>query len=205
MGQYYQVVYKNNKGKIKYYDRTLIRDGKGEYTMVKLTEHSWFYNEFVNSMCHQIYNSKNKIRIIWMGDYANEFLDEYPETFNNYDTVDLLNMYEECWHNESTKTLPIKYIDFDLHNKYLINHTKKQFINCSMYYKENVIKEWCIHPLPLLTCIGNGCGGGDYRYPTEDSTPEFVGTWAWDEISIEDNKPENYTQIYPVFKEKGLI
>ena len=63
--------------------------------------------------------------------------------------------------------------------------------------------KWCMHPLSLLTAIGNGYGGGDYRSPTLASTFELVGYWAWDEINITDNIPENYELLQPIFKEKG--
>ena len=63
--------------------------------------------------------------------------------------------------------------------------------------------EWCVHPLPLLTCIGNDLGGGDYRYPTKDSTTDLVGTWAFDKISIQDDLIPFYKEITPVFKEQG--
>ena len=31
-------------------------------------------------------------------------------------------------------------------------------------------------PLPLLTAVGNGRGGGDFQ---DGDGIEFVGTWAW--------------------------
>lgn len=60
-----------------------------------------------------------------------------------------------------------------------------------------------MHPLPILTCIGNGLGGDDYHSPTDDSTDEYIGAWAWDEISIEDKPIEGFTEISPIFKETG--
>jgi hypothetical protein len=39
---------------------------------------------------------------------------------------------------------------------------------------------WRIHPLPLLTCEGNGRGGGDYR-----GESDLVGRWSRDLISVE--------------------
>ena len=43
-----------------------------------------------------------------------------------------------------------------------------------------------IHPLPLLTCAGNGRGGGDFR--SEDSR---VGTWFKDRIYTSNKLPED--------------
>ena len=48
-----------------------------------------------------------------------------------------------------------------------------------------------VHPLPLLTCEGNGRGGGDYR--PEDHP--LIGIWARDVISVEKEKPDGYVEI----------
>lgn len=56
---------------------------------------------------------------------------------------------------------------------------------------------WRIHPLPLLTAIGNGLGGGDYYGINTDD----VGTWAWNEISVEDEPPVEYTEVKYTFRE----
>jgi hypothetical protein len=42
-----------------------------------------------------------------------------------------------------------------------------------------------VHPLPLLTCSGNGRGGGDYCLDDER-----VGIWAFDRIGITDDEAE---------------
>jgi len=55
------------------------------------------------------------------------------------------------------------------------------------YVKRNVHKpsyddhEWCAHPLPLLTALGNGMGGGDYR---GKEGKDNIGSWAFDEIYV---------------------
>jgi hypothetical protein len=48
----------------------------------------------------------------------------------------------------------------------------------------------------LLTCEGNGRGGGDFR-----GENKFVGTWARDIISVESKKPQGFTEIKPDFAE----
>ena len=57
-----------------------------------------------------------------------------------------------------------------------------------------------MHPLPLLTCEGNGNGGGDYH---SEYGKEYVGTWARDLIGCVSTKKdlEGYTEIIPNFKE----
>ena len=70
MGQYYNVLLKEGKKASVAYDRHLIVNGKKEYTMAKLMEHSWIGNHFVDTMCSKIYNSSSTFRIVWMGDYG---------------------------------------------------------------------------------------------------------------------------------------
>ena len=197
MGQYYRVLtIENNKTKI--YNRDLVKDNETKYTLAKLTEHSWWYNEFVNSVCYKIYDNSG-IQIAWIGDYADDYINDLDTTIHNYSKELLLKIYKKCWDCVGRS---IKYNKFLLNNRYLVNHDKLQYIDCNEYYVNNQNDDWCLHPLPLLTCIGNGYGGGDFKYPTEDTTTEFIGYWALDTISIQDEKPENYEEIKPIFKEK---
>ena len=66
------------------------------------------------------------------------------------------------------------------------------------YIQENNYDGWIIHPLPLLTCIGNGGSGGDYF---SDIGQDDVGTWAFDEIYVTRNKPTDMTENHYNFKE----
>ena len=47
-----------------------------------------------------------------------------------------------------------------------------------------------IHPLPLLTAVGNGRGGGDYRGYENKS---MVGYYAGDVIEISEEIPDGYS------------
>lgn len=175
MGQYYMV---------KVNDKVYNREVNGQYTMAKLMEHSWWENSFVNTICHEIF--KKPKTVAWVGDYSNE---ENKE------------LYESVW-GEKVKTYGINEAQVSLSGKFLVNHTKLEYLNCSKYYENSVDKEgWCINPLPLLTSIGNGNGGGDYC----GTDMEYVGKWCNDEISVELEKPEGfieYIEIEPVFKEE---
>ena len=42
------------------------------------------------------------------------------------------------------------------------------------------IEGFVLHPIPLLTCVGNGKGGGDYR----GDSMEWVGAWAFHPIAL---------------------
>jgi hypothetical protein len=71
--------------------------------------------------------------------------------------------------------------------QYILNHTTKQFVDKT---KVPINDGWQIHPLPLLTCEGNGRGGGDYL---GDNT--IIGTWARHIISVDKQVPEDYTEL----------
>lgn len=206
MGQYYRTLLKEGNGKLTVYNRKIIIDGQEEYMMAKLTEHSWWYNPFVNAVCQRIYESTKRSRIIWIGDYADQFADNLDEPHNGLTQKKIRHYHKRCW-GEPDTAIAIPTTEFTLDGKFIVNHSKREYITCSDYYKECVVGDgWCLHPLPLLTCIGNGLGGGDYTRPTIGSSADIVGMWAWDEISIEDQSPaeeENYAEIFPIFKEEG--
>jgi len=175
MGQYYNVVVYNNNRIITYN-----RKVDGEYTMAKLMEHSWWYNPFVSSITKLLY--ENPCKVAWVGDYSEEI---NPK------------LYKLAW---KRKTHSIHRDELHLHNKYLINDTKKVYLNCNNYYQRNrsmARNGWVIHPLPLLTSIGNGLGLGDYHGTNMDA----VGSWSWDNIFIQDDIPVGYEELEYIFRE----
>ena len=83
MGQYYNVVIKNEK-EYKGYDLSLLDSyGKERYMMAKLTEHSWLNNSTMNTFSNLIL--RNPSQIAWVGDYAKErrYVESYL-WFNNW-------------------------------------------------------------------------------------------------------------------------
>lgn len=195
MGQYYRVLTQEKGKEAEAFNRDIVVNGKTEYTMAKLMEHSWMENYFVNAICHKIYTAATPVQVAWIGDYA-----EGVNFINGLDGSEIDELYKKCWDGKSKS---IDYVEFSMKDKYLVNHTKRQFIDCAWYYQNNNFDGgWCIHPLPLLTCIGNGLGSGDYNFPTEDSSVELVGSWAWDDIGVVDNPVAGYEEIFPIFKER---
>lgn len=143
---------------------------------LKLMEHSYIKNEFVGAIEKQLtpHGSWYKSKIVWAGDYA----DNDEGDVNLYDKAD-----------ESTKFVPPAGL-VDKSYKYLINHSKRLFVNKT---KIKSIPDWKgakIHPLPLLTCEGNGRGGGDFK-----GEHHLIGSWARDIISVEAVKPLNYEEV----------
>ncbi len=168
MGQYYKaaILGKNKKTVLKWVYSWAFESG------LKLMEHSWAKNPFVRAVESLIY--QNPQRIVWGGDYA------------KLCTGRKSNVYDRC--KESNEVKPETKLT-DKETRFVVNHTKKQYVD-----KTNVPDNdgWRIAPLPLLTCEGNGQGGGDYF--AEDPN-KIIGTWARDLISIEPVKPKDYTEL----------
>lgn len=182
MGQYYNVVTEDKDGVMIAYDRSV----DGEYTMAKLMEHSWWYNPFVSTIVKRLY--KNPMRVAWVGDYSDDVKDAWR--------ID--EIFKAAWGGGA---MGIKGDEMRLDGKYLVNHSDKTYLDCSAYRNRSEDMEdpnWIIHPLPLLTSVGNGFGGGDYRGTDMD----MVGSWYMSEISVEDVPPDGYTAIEVTFTEK---
>ena len=182
MGQYYRIAY--DDGKLHINDRKVA--GK-DYMLAKLMEHSYFGNSLMDSMSSVIY--KNPTRVIWVGDYANEGDEVSDATSGNV-------TYDDVWSYGSDLNEVLKPVEFDYRGKYLVNHTKGVYISFDKYLDGGNDHE--IHPLSILTCIGNGRGCGDYE---DGSNMDYVGTWAWDEIEITDDAPDGMEELDIVFNE----
>jgi hypothetical protein len=174
MGQYYKVVFlaekeENKKDFIRIFIHVNFGNG------MKLTEHSYINNNFVNAIEYLLSpeGSFYKSRIVWAGDYADR---EIENEHNLYHIVDK---------QPSKEYIPKNKISSEY--KYIVNHTKKQYINKSDYK--------LYHPLPLITAEGNGRGGGDYSGVNEDK----IGLWSRDVISIEKEIPDNYIKFECIF------
>jgi hypothetical protein len=210
MGQYYRCVFLTKKNKPK---AVVVSYDFG--CGAKLTEHSWNGNDMVRFVERQLMIEPQKL--VWAGDYADE---ENPSTLTNEEIKAIAIEDDKYWNsavirekglnlfslsdivaklmpNEEVKNkYEHKYSSTTLAPltaKYVVNHDKKQFVD-----KTKVTKDadgWQIHPLPFLTCEGNGRGGGDFR--GEDAN-KLVGSWARDTISVETRKadfPKDYTEL----------
>ena len=147
---------------------------------LKLMEHSYQGNNFVSTFEKQLSRKGDyhKSRVVWSGDYA----DNEPDLKIIYEGKEHnANLYSLCNCENEIKPKVSKTDTYP----YILNHTKKLFVDKN---KVPEIKDWegaKIHPLPLLTCEGNGRGGGDFRGDEKG----IVGSWARDVISVEKTNP----------------
>ena len=197
MGQYYNILtYKNRKYTI--YDRSTKKENEEpEYMFAKIMEHSWIHNYTMDSFSNTIF--ENPTKVAWVGDYADKC--ENEDIHNEKLSLEkVLELHQIAW---KSKEHYLDYNDFETEKMLLINWDKKQYLNMQEYIEKNTYEGWCIHPLSLLTAIGNGFGGGDYRGINQDK----VGIWAFDKISFEKQEKEqefidnNFNKLFLEFNE----
>jgi len=171
MGQYYKPVSLEKKEFLYSHD---YKNG------LKLMEHSWLDNNFINAVEHLLKRGGKWYgdSILWAGDYA----DNEPDSKNNiYGIVD-----------EEGKKIKPSTEKKDNSLRYLKNLDTKEFVDLKKVPVTELYEgwEWRIHPLPLLTCEGNGRGGGDYR-----GSSDLVGKWARNRVIIQKSKPRNCKEL----------
>lgn len=183
MGQYYNPIFLDNKveGEREKIKAWMYSHSYGNG--LKLMEHSWMKNPFVQTFEKQLTRRGEhyKSRVVWAGDYA----DEEPGLVMVDGEEKEINLNAMC--DESLKIKP-QVVKSTASYPYIVNHTKKQFVD-----KRKVpnVKGWQIHPLPLLTCEGNGRGGGDFH-----GESPLIGAWARDVISVEKNNPKDIIDTF---------
>ena len=164
MGQYYKPVSIEKKEHVYSH-----RYGNG----LKLMEHSWLTNEFVGAVETLIAKDGAWYgdRIVWAGDYA-------PKEKNRKN-----NLYFICKKEVHPKPSKTHRFVINLDTKEFVDTTK---IPISDIWTDDRGKEWpfIIHPLPILTCEGNGQGGGDFH-----KGHPLVGTWARCRVTVSNRKP----------------
>jgi len=176
---------------------------------LKLMEHSWVGNNFVNAVLHEMVNKPT--RLAWLGDYSDSAVEEECNLGGGYITSvsEFLKMFnylwgEDCAPNDLPGDSPTFKLDREHADCYIVNLTKRCYIDMEQYVKRNIHKppyddhEWCVHPLPLLTALGNGMGGGDYR---GEEGKDNIGSWAFDEIYVTYLRPGTMEAVEFCFKE----
>lgn len=179
MGQYYKAINISKKEFLSSYD---YENG------AKLTEHSWVGNNYVGAVVNLLGDEWSEDQIVWGGDYADKEAGTESNLYVYLDTP----LYTKIKPKEEKEKYNI-----------LLNHTRKEFVFISDGEKTSFdnYDDWQLHPLPLLTCEGNGRGGGDF-YGSGNQI--LVGYWARDSISaVKDDSeiPDGYNLLVFDLKE----
>lgn len=199
MGQYYMPLIKSE-------DKTTILYPFDYDNGLKLTEHSWIGNYFVNAALSFIKDRPSMVA--WIGDYSNDCVEAFEKKAGGREQF--MEFFDQVWrsdrHESTDKPLIEEYrslLTMGTKGTYLVNHTRRQYIDIAQFIQANKFREeydiddWCLNPLPLLTACGNGQGGGDYYGINED----VIGTWAFSIIEYTETKPANYKKVRYRFKE----
>ncbi len=222
MGQYYKPTLIGPRGGVRWlYSRDYDHNG------MKLMEHSYLGNSFVNAVLSQILH--HPMKVAWIGDYSKDDKKDWGvEPYQKLDYHQFVDIFDKVWaldrddkKEDKLKIRPKPLSMFedigDFTGWYLVNHTQKIYLSMQAYGQRNkwreAYKDWrtgkteewdaCINPLPLLTACGNNRGGGDYR----SNHPDFdqVGTWAFDLIEFTAFKPEAYREVGYRFTEQDTV
>lgn len=198
MGQYYKVHFvRESTGEVSVFTPGVIdREDNVEGEGIKLLEHSYWNNPFCCAIT-SLLTGDNKAYITWCGDYAEES-----------ETRRLGFHHKTVWgvspHQYPRIAPPYFHMDEQVA---LLNHSKHQYLDLKKYKEkfdkmqsETSYRLWCIHPLPLLTALGNGRGGGDYSSSMLNYNK--VGIWAGDLLSVGDPLT-GYTEVDAFFVERS--
>lgn len=197
MGQYYYPVLMTAKG-----GKTIASflshdfDNNG----LKLTEHSYCGNAFVESVIAKAMAQLKPVTLAWVGDYADydEDLARRPDDGTGRDYKAIFHRAFRATETDKGRVGPddaeiLEYLKL-ADNVVIYDLALRQKVSVRRY-REHVIahraetgsepsweedEDFILHPLPLLTCIGNGKGGGDYW----GTCMESVGSWALHPIAI---------------------
>ena len=175
MGQYF-------KAHVSRGDHTYVLSSWDYDCGAKLTEHSWLGNRFVNAVNTMI--EEEPAKVAWVGDYSDER--DCPA-----------DLYQDCWGKEEYKLPNTLLVGYKNHfydgdkiegYGYLVDHDKREYVSLKKYSCLAQDEDCSVmNPLPLLTAIGNGLGGGDYYKDNLNSN--MVGFWANDTIEFNKELP----------------
>lgn len=184
MGQYYKPYSIDKHEHIYTHDikETYTREDKSTYESgqgLKLMEHSYISNPVMRAVENLLRGDWKGTRIVWAGDYAD---DEKGLSVNLYSIAG----------QDGRK--PDTIVDAE-QPRFIVNTSKAEFVDLDDVKVD--ADGFRIHPLPLLTCEGNGRGGGDYM----GAETGYIGRWSRDCIEVADVEPKGFRKINPQFTE----
>ena len=199
MGQYYYPTILREKNERFYSEEFYALDYDNG---LKLTEHSYCGNHFVETVMAQLLNKPG--RLAWMGDYhevgdfalLNPDLPKIVEKrFNEHYKCFTLPGYEGYCNGKHVRHYSKPEEVEERQGRFILNHDKKCYIDMEEYEKNSLTctedNDWHFHPIPLLTAVGNGRGGGDFHGIGE----EDVGCWAGDLLEVRNARPNGYENV----------
>lgn len=138
---------------------------------MKIMEHSWYGNTTMRRVEKLLFN--NPMSVMWVWDYSQcaPFCWTYKWVWEeNWFKVDY-NEIEDLLDREEWK------------NYFLVNHTRKCYINMTKQENTEEFKsDWrCVHPLSLLTRCDTEEAWWDYH---SDINKDKLWIWCWDEIEV---------------------
>ena len=199
MGQYYYPTILREKNERFYSEEFYALDYDNG---LKLTEHSYCGNHFVETIMAQLLNKPG--RLAWMGDYheVGDFAELNPDLpkivekrFNEHYKCFTLPGYEGYCNGKHVRHYSKPEEVEERQGRFILNHDKKCYIDMEEYEKNSLTCaedcDWRFHPIPLLTAVGNGRGGGDFHGIGE----EDVGCWAGDLLEVRNVRPNGYENV----------
>ena len=143
-------------------------------------------------------------RLAWLGDYHSEcdfaeLNEDLPKIigkkFDEHYKCFVLPGHEEFCHGKHVRHYNKPEKVKERQGRFILNHDKKCYIDMEEYEKNNLTCtedcDWHFHPIPLLTAVGNGRGGGDFHGIGE----EDVGCWAGDLLEVRNARPNGYIDV----------
>ena len=182
MGQYYKFVSVDKEKSI-----SPINFDNGS----KLMEHSWLNNNYVGAAMQLISKGQPFYgdKIVWAGDYADNEIKNGKKLRRN--------LYDLC----SNYKIAIKIDENNIKKlRYIVNLDTKEYVAiCKSLVSEiwtdsttNKKYSFRIHPLPLLTCDGNGNGLGDFMGKDPNN---LIGKWKRNRVVAQQRKPRNCKEL----------
>lgn len=194
MGQYYIPVVLNGTG-----GKVIGSFSPYDYENgMKLMEHSYLGNKLVGSVVakalYMSVSTGKTVTLAWVGDYATleEDVRTGYYTGQNRDYERIFNRAQKAADNKVGRVPSddeeIKKAFKNIDNVVFYNNIRKEKLSLQDYRKAQIAnrlangtptyrdnpEDFIIHPIPLLTALGNGKGGGDY----EGTCMEWIGKWA---------------------------
>lgn len=172
--------------------RACVLDKNGELT-----------GENIYDLCHEKYDTNDKVvrpakkKLYELDDDGEYFLRDSNGEYVKNGMGKRIPVF-----TEEQKKARLEELSEDTDLRFLINDDRKEYVDL---WEVPSIDGYRVHPLPLLTCDGNGRGGGDYN----GLNNKMVGSWARNFIRVAEHdwntvknlQESGYKKIVPNFME----